>query len=88
MDDRIDYKAAMAGVDLPILFMSGRADRIASPDHVRGFYEALGTEEKAFEVVSVANGYSADYGHLGFGLGDHAEREIFPLILSWFEKYP
>lgn len=88
MDGEIDYLAAMKEVKLPVLFFAGRADRVASPDRVRGFYEAVGSQDKSLEIASVANGYSADYGHLGFGLGDEADREIFPLIVSWLEKYP
>jgi pimeloyl-ACP methyl ester carboxylesterase len=88
MDGEIDYLAAMAEIELPLLFLTGRADRVASPDRVRGYYDAVGSSDKALEIASVANGYSADYGHLGFGLGDEAAREIFPLIISWLEKYP
>ena len=88
MDGAIDYQSAMSEVDLPILFLAGRADRVASPDRIRGFYDALGTEDKALEIASIANGYGEDYGHLGYGLGIRADQEIFPLIVSWFEKHP
>jgi alpha-beta hydrolase superfamily lysophospholipase len=88
MDGKVDYTAALEDVQLPMLFLSGRADRIVTPDRVRVYFDALGTDDKAFEVASIANGYHANYGHLDYGLGDSAKTEIYPLIIEWFERYP
>jgi oxygen-independent coproporphyrinogen-3 oxidase len=87
VDGSLDYAVAMREVDLPILFLAGRADRIAAPDRVWSFFNDLGTQDKKFEVLSVANGCRVNYGHLDFGVGDSVEKEVFPRILEWFGRH-
>ncbi|MEQ1504578.1 MAG: alpha/beta fold hydrolase [Myxococcota bacterium] len=86
------YRAQLAQVDVPMLFLAGREDRIVSPDRVWTYFEAVGSAlpavDKAFVVASVANGMHADYGHLDLGVGDHAAEDVFPLIAGWLEAHP
>jgi pimeloyl-ACP methyl ester carboxylesterase len=84
-DGAIVYRQALRDVDVPMLFVAGRADRVVSPDRVWSYYEAVGSDEKSFVMASVANGMHGDYGHLDLGCGDHAKDDIFPLIVGWLQ---
>jgi pimeloyl-ACP methyl ester carboxylesterase len=87
-DGSVRYREALAGVRLPMLFLAGRADHVVNPDRVRGYFDAVGSSDKAFVVLSEANGFSADYGHLDFGDADHAKDEVFPMIAVWIADHP
>ena len=44
------------------------------------------SKEVAFEVLSRANGYSHDYGHVDMLLGLTAADEVLPLLVDWLEE--
>jgi len=77
------YLESLAQVEIPTRVIAGRADRVAPPDRVYGFYTGLEKAEKDFILAGKATGFAADYGHLDLPLGDHAEEEIYPLIVEW-----
>ena len=87
-DGTVLYRAALEQIDLPMLFIAGRADRIVAADMVRTYHDSLGTPNKKFVVASVTNGFHGDYGHLDLGIGNHAQVDIFPLIETWLEIWP
>lgn len=82
-DGKIDYLAELPKIHVPTLVIAGRADRVAPPDRVRPYADGVGSERKSFVLAGRENGFSEDYGHLDLCIGDHAEREIYPLISSW-----
>ncbi len=86
-DGERDYRADMAKIQVPVLAIAGRADRVAPPDRVRGYYEAVGSVEKRFVVAGLENGFVSDYGHLDLPIGDHAPDEIYPLIEGWLREH-
>lgn len=82
-DDGFDYRAALAHCDRPVLVVAGKADAMAPVRSVLGGYRALGSKDKAFRIVGVENGASADYGHMDLLIADHADRDVFPLVERW-----
>lgn len=86
-DGKVIYLNALHDVKVPMLFFAGRADRVVNPDRVRAYYDAVGSPHKELVIASVANGFSADYGHLDYGDGDHAQDEVFPRIAAWLERW-
>lgn len=86
VDGATVYRHALSEVDVPMLFLAGRADRIANTDRVFSYYRAVGSTEKAFVVASTANGFAHDYGHLDYGCGDHAEEEVYPRVADWLRR--
>lgn len=82
------YREHLGAVQVPMLFFAGRADRVVNPDRVRAYYDAVGSPDKEFILLSVANGASGDYGHLDLGLGDHAPDDVFMRVLSWLQAHP
>lgn len=82
-----DYVADMKRIEVPVLAIAGRADRVSPPDRVRGYYEAVGSEQKRFVVAGLENGFGSDYGHLDLTVGDRAPAEIYPLIEGWLREH-
>ncbi|MBW1878139.1 MAG: hypothetical protein JRJ84_07245 [Deltaproteobacteria bacterium] len=87
-DGQTVYRLALGEVEIPMLFLAGRVDHLATPDRVRAYYDAVGSPDKELVIVSRANGFSADYGHLDLGVGDHAIHDVYPRIAAWFEQWP
>lgn len=86
-DGSVVYRERLAHVDVPMLFIAGRADRVVSPDRVRTYFDAVGSADKAFVVAGRANGFHGDYGHLDLGCGDHAREDIFPRVAAWLDRH-
>lgn len=87
-DGTEDYTTAMARIHVPVLVIAGRADRVAPPDRVKAYADAVGSLDRRFVVAGLENGFQDDYGHLDLPLGDHAAEEIYPLILDWLKTHP
>lgn len=83
MDGVTDYVSALHGTKIPMLFVAGRADHVVNPDRVRAYEDAVGPGDRTWIMVSKANGWSTDYGHLDFGCAPSAPKELFPRIASW-----
>jgi polyhydroxyalkanoate synthase len=87
-DGQTVYRHALAEVQVPMLFLAGRADHLGTPDRVRAYYEAVGSPHKQLVIASRANGFAADYGHLDLGVGDDAIHDVYPRVAAWFEQWP
>ena len=84
-DQRRDYRARMAGAQLPILVVCGPKDRLGVPDSVSRARALLPNHE--WQMLSQASGFSADYGHIDMVFGRQAPREVFPLLFDFFERH-
>jgi len=87
-DGAVTYREALGQVQVPMLFLAGRADHVASPDRVWGYFDAVGSPDKRFAVIGEAEGASGDYGHIDFALAEHAAADVFPLITAWIQEHP
>lgn len=87
-DGSVAYREALDHVTVPILFVAGRADHVAPPDRVRGYFDAVPNAERELYVVSKANGAHGDYGHLDLGVGDDVAADVFAPITSWLLAHP
>ena len=81
-----NYKETLGEQNIPALFIAGRADRIAPVDRVYGYYDALGSTDKRLVIAGKAYGFSMDYGHLDYSLGQAAPKEIYPLLYEWMRE--
>lgn len=82
-DGAHDYTAGMADIEVPIFFLVGQLDHLAPPALFREVYPRVKAPEKRIEVLSVANGYHHDYGHLDLVIGESAPAEVYPLLVDW-----
>ena len=87
MDNVQDYRSHLHSITIPTLFIAGRQDYIVPADRVWAYYTAIGSLQKQFLVLSKANGFSENYGHLGYSLGKNAKKEVYPLFLDWLTTY-
>ena len=71
-DGEVDYLPDMARIRAPLLAIAGRADRVAPPDRVKAYVDAVGSPDKRFVVAARENGFAHDYGHLDLFLVDKA----------------
>lgn len=77
---------ASRAIEVPILALAGKADRVAPPSSVLPWAEGVG--ERVFVVAGRDTGFAADYGHLDLAFGDHAAQEIYPRIAAWILDHP
>ena len=87
-DGETIWRHDLIDVTLPMFFVAGRMDRVATPERVLAFHDAVGSEDKAFVVVSEANGFSGDYGHLDACCARQANTEVWPMIELWLDSHP
>lgn len=79
------YTDGLSKVSVPIFFVAGANDQLAAPALMRRALSKVQSEKVEFEVLSRANGYSHDYGHVDMLLGVTAAEEVLPLLVDWFE---
>jgi pimeloyl-ACP methyl ester carboxylesterase len=82
--ERGDYLASLAGVDIPVLAVSGAGDRVLAPPHaVADLLRRFGSTDRSFVVAGVRHGFTANYGHAGMIVSRSAREEVWPLVLEW-----
>ncbi len=79
-DGARDWTADFRAVAPPVLAIAGGADEIGRPELVRPWVEGAAGPARYVEV--------AGYGHLDLGLGEDAERDVFPHIGEWLRAHP
>ena len=79
-DGKVDWTEAFHETSVPVLAIAGSADLAGQPEFVRPWAEGHGGEAHYVELP--------DYGHLDLGLGEDAERDVFPLIGDWLQREP
>ena len=85
-DGTVDYVAALADFETPLLVIAGGGDRVAPPAHVQPWMQAA-SPDKLFVRASRDQGFTHDYGHVDLCIGDTAEAEIHPHILGWMRAH-
>ena len=56
IDQRRDYRAELARITVPSLFLAGPRDVLSPPDAVKETYDAVGAADKQFVICSRAQG--------------------------------
>jgi pimeloyl-ACP methyl ester carboxylesterase len=87
-DGKVDYLAGLSRVRVPVLVVAGKVDGIAPPWAVRPAYDALGSEEKRWLLLSEANGVAADYNHMDMLLGERASLELWGRVAAFLRAAP
>ena len=72
---------------MPIFFVVGSLDQMAPPAVMVEAFQKVGSKQKRIEVLSRANGYTHDYGHVDLVLGKSAPAEVFPLLEEWLAAH-
>lgn len=81
---RIDDGSFAALEELPLLVISGEADRLATIADGRACYEASRSRDRTHLIISEANeGYAA--GHLDIVIGARAPDIVWPKLQRWLD---
>ena len=78
-DGKVDWTAAFHEVNVPVLALAGELDRVGRPEFVRPWAEGHAAEARYVELP--------EYGHLDLGLGEDAEKDVYPLIAAWLRGH-
>jgi predicted alpha/beta hydrolase len=83
----VDYMAGLKQVRLPVLALAGGGDVQLAPEAgCRVLFNALGTNNKAFRLLSQGNGHRVDYDHNALVISDAAQAEVWPMIRAWLDE--
>ncbi|MDY7229244.1 alpha/beta fold hydrolase [Hyalangium rubrum] len=85
-DGKVDWRAGMSRLSLPMLIMGGSSDRLASAENVRKQYELLTSPDRTLHVFGRDRGDKMDYGHGDLMFGTGAPTEIYPVMRAWLES--
>ena len=86
-DGRYNYTQGLSAIEVPIFFVVGALDQLAPPTTMLSAYRRVGSADKRIEILSRANGYLHDYGHVDMVLGESAPAEVFPLLAGWLVSH-
>lgn len=76
-------RSALGAVDVPILAVSGAADRVDPTEGCRRLVSHCASQDLQFVTAGRAQGFAQDYDHPGIVISKEAQREIWPLIGDW-----
>lgn len=85
-DGRVNYRAGIETLELPVLVVGGTVDHLCPPRASEQLHALLRTPQKELLLFGKAHGHDADYGHGDLILGRHAPREIYPALLRFLER--
>ena len=87
MDGRFNYTQGLSSIEVPIFFVVGALDQLAPPTTMLKAYRSVSSDHKRIEILSRANGYAHDYGHVDLVLGETAPQEVFPMLAQWLVSH-
>jgi hypothetical protein len=83
-DEGTDYVERLAGLDLPILGMSGAGDTVfAPPDACRALVEMVGGDDRTYRLAGRETGFDEDFDHAGLVVSRAARAQVWPRVMDW-----
>lgn len=82
----IDYREQLRNVSPPTMVIVGRRDPLCPNCKVAGF-NLIGAEEKRCLVGKETGDSEWEYDHISLVFGESANREIFPEIEAWIDRF-
>lgn len=84
-----DYAAGLKKISLPpTLYLAGASDKVLGhPKDVRLLINESGNQDYEFKILGKSNGNLHDYGHIDILTHTDAGKEVYPLALSWMNRF-
>ncbi|WP_396586590.1 alpha/beta fold hydrolase [Bermanella sp. R86510] len=80
-------KQAWKVMDVPLLVVAAPNDKSDPAKHCKRLYTlAEKSPKRDYVLLSKANGYSKNYGHLGMIASSQAVNDVWPNIISWMQS--
>lgn len=77
----------LSSFKIPVLFISGKKDNLASTQNMLFSFHQLGSKDKTFREFGKSNFYKSDYNHYDLILGKDARNEVYPYIAGWLAEH-
>ncbi|MFL5318152.1 MAG: alpha/beta fold hydrolase [Myxococcaceae bacterium] len=84
-DGKVDYRAGVERMTVPLLVTAGSKDRLAAARGVQRAFDLAGSKDKTLLVFGRENGDEQDYGHGDLLFGTGAPKEVYPIVIRWLE---
>ena len=85
-ENKFDYRAKMKNIQIPILSISGEADKFIAPkEGCEAFLNAFKNPNNKHLNCGLENGFLENYNHGRILHSKNASKEIYPLVLDWIE---
>ena len=85
-NDKASLLSQWKAIEAPLLAMVGKNDQSDPAKYCRLFYDACGSSNKEFKLLSKTDGFSKDFGHIDMVVSKEAAAEVWPEISSWLAK--
>lgn len=72
-----------SSLSIPVLSHAGGNDTVDPPAGVKALLDKCGSADKTYRLLGKADGYSADYDHVGMVVSKGAAAEIWPAVAEW-----
>lgn len=79
LDGRVDYRAGVATLTLPVLVIGGSVDHLAPPQSSQKYFELLTAPGKQLALFE-------GFGHGDLIIGTRAPDEVYPVLQQFLEK--
>lgn len=73
-------------VSLPLLSIAAVADKSDPEKYCRRFFEVYGGSDKHFVLLSKAQGFQQDYGHVDMVASKEAAQDVWPEVSQWLKQ--
>ncbi len=83
VDGKVDYRAGLPRLRLPVLVAGGSQDRLAPPANLEAQYAQVGSQDKTLMVFGRDRGDKEEYGHGDLIFGTGAPTEVYPRLMEW-----
>jgi pimeloyl-ACP methyl ester carboxylesterase len=80
------YESQLEHITVPVLALSGAADRVAPPASVEAAIMRVSSRDVRYREMGTRLGSRADYGHIDLMVGLAAPEEVYPAVLDFLEE--
>jgi len=81
------YWEGVRRIRVPLLAFAAADDHNDPAPGCRTLFDAVGSEDKAWVLLGLADGFERDYQHVEMIIGKPAAREVYPRIAAWLEAH-
>lgn len=85
-DGRVDYRAGLSRLTLPVLVAGGAVDVMAPPAVCREAFGALGAADSQLAMFGREWGHAIDYGHGDLLVGRRAHEDVYPVVYDFLAR--
>jgi pimeloyl-ACP methyl ester carboxylesterase len=81
------YWAGVRQIEVPLLAFAAANDHNDPAEGCRALFDAVGSRDKQWVLLGVAEGFSHDYEHIEMIIGKDAQAEVWPRIGDWLQAH-